>query len=289
MRLLILGGSGMLGHQLLKWFERRCEVRATLRRKEAFYATALRFNSRNSFFDTDACNFEQIAKICADFNPDAVINCIGVIKQRDAARAAIPSITINALFPQQLAELCRQRGIRMIHLSTDCVFSGRKGAYREEDFCDADDLYGRTKLLGEVGEPGCITLRTSIIGPELYHKQSLLEWFLAQQGQTIKGFKNAIYSGFTTCEMCRIIAYLLTKYPQAAGIYHVSSEPISKYDLLTMIRDQLALDITIEPDLSFHCDRSLNSERFGTEFNYRPPSWEKMIAELTQKFKEAPQ
>ncbi len=289
MRLLILGGSGMLGHQLLKWFERRCEVRATLRRKKVFYANAPFFTTRNSFFDTDACNFKRLSTICADFNPDAVINCIGVIKQREAARAAVPSITINALFPQQLAELCRQRGIRMIHLSTDCVFSGRKGAYREEDFCDADDLYGRTKLLGEVGEPGCITLRTSIIGPELYHKQSLLEWFLAQQGQTIKGFKNAIYSGFTTYEMCRIIEYLLTKYPQAAGIYHVSSDPISKHDLLTMIRDQLALNITIEPDLSFHCDRSLNSERFGTEFNYRPPRWEKMIAELTQKFKEAPQ
>jgi dTDP-4-dehydrorhamnose reductase len=170
----------------------------------------------------------------------------------------------------------------MIHFSTDCVFSGKKGNYRESDASDAEDLYGRSKYLGEVSEPNCLTLRTSIIGRELSRTQGLLEWFLSQRG-TIKGFRKAVFSGFTTLEMSRIVEKLLVEYPEAAGIYHVSSDPISKYGLLMLIKDKMGLETIIEPDDAYHCDRSLDSSRFRQEFQYTPPTWVEMVEELVQE------
>jgi dTDP-4-dehydrorhamnose reductase len=164
-------------------------------------------------------------------------------------------------------------------LSTDCIFSGKKGSYLESDPSDAEDLYGKTKYLGEVHEANSLTLRTSIIGRELSRHTSLLDWFLAQAG-TVKGFTNAIYTGFTTLEMSRIIEKMLLEYPDASGVYQVSSDPINKYELLLLIREKLGLDIEIIPDDAFCCDRSLDSSRFRTEFNYTPPTWPAMIEEL---------
>jgi dTDP-4-dehydrorhamnose reductase len=192
---------------------------------------------------------------------------------------------VNALLPHRLALMCADVSARLVHISTDCVFSGARGGYREDDFADAADLYGRTKFLGEVGqEPHCLTLRTSIIGPELARKASLLEWFLAQRTR-VRGFTKAIFSGFTTTELARVIELMLTRYPDASGLYHVSSEPINKYDLLVAIRDALGLDIEIVPDATFEIDRSLDSTRFRSEFNYTPPSWPAMIGELANELR----
>ena len=169
----------------------------------------------------------------------------------------------------------------MIHVSTDCVFSGRKGHYQEDDPSDAEDLYGKTKYLGEVHDSHCLTLRTSMIGRELSRKQGLLEWFLCQRG-SVQGFKNALFSGFTTLELSRIIDKILAEYPEKGGLYHVSSEPISKFDLLTLIKSKMALRVEIIPVEEPRLDRSLDSTRFRSEFNYTPPRWEEMIEELSK-------
>jgi dTDP-4-dehydrorhamnose reductase len=170
-------------------------------------------------------------------------------------------------------------------MSTDCVFSGKKGNYQESDPSDAEDLYGRSKYLGEVHDSHCVTLRTSIIGKELSRKQGLLEWFLAQTG-SVRGFKNAIFSGFTTLEFSRIIEKILTEYPKNSGIYHVSSDPISKFDLLALINKEMGLDIEIIPTEEPRLDRSLDSTGFRREFNYTPPTWKQMIEELSKTLKE---
>lgn len=279
MKILILGGDGMLGHELLRQLRVRHEVRVTLRAALADYARHRLFDTSNSFDGVDVRDFGSVERSIGMFRPDAVINAVGVVKQRSASAESIPSIEINALLPHRLAALCRDNGARLIHMSTDCVFSGKTGNYAEDDFPDAADLYGRSKLLGEVGEAPAITLRTSIIGRELSRKTGLLEWFLAQQG-TIKGYRKAIFSGFTTIEMSRIIEMLLTRFPQAQGLYQVSSAPISKYDLLLRIRNRLGLAIEIKPEDDFRCDRSLNSTRFRAAFNYQPPTWDAMIDEL---------
>jgi len=280
MRILIIGGDGMLGHQLFKHLSASYDARVTLRQALPVYGKYGLFNEENSFTDVDVRSTDRLEETLDEFQPDAVINAAGVIKQRHSAKESIPSIEINALFPHRLAMLSAAYGARMIHISTDCVFSGNKGNYRENELSDAGDLYGKTKFLGEVSEERHIlTLRTSMIGRELSRKKSLLEWFLAQRGP-IKGFKKAIFSGFITQELSQIIEMMMVQYPKASGIYHVSSDPISKFDLLSLIKEGLKLQIEIIPDESFVCDRSLDSNKFRQEFNYNPPSWEEMIDEL---------
>ena len=279
MRILILGGDGMLGHQLFKNLKSSHDVRVTLRQDLAVYNKFMVFSSENTYPGIDVIKIDKLAKVLTNFHPDAVVNAIGIVKQLPEANESIPSLEINALFPHRLALLCKDISARMIHLSTDCVFSGKKGNYKESDTSDPDDLYGRTKFLGEVTEKHCLTLRTSMIGQELSRKKNLLEWFLAQKG-TVNGYKKAIFSGFTTLELSRIIENMILNYPDASGIYHVSSDPISKFDLLSLIKATLKLPIEIIPDESFACDRSLDSSKFRREFKYNPPKWEEMIYEL---------
>lgn len=279
MRILILGGDGMLGHRLLDHLQPRHEVKVTLRQDLLAYASFGIFSKENAYDAIDIRSLERVVEVMADFRPEAVINAVGIVKQRPDAKEIIPSLEINALLPHRLALLCKGIGARLIHLSTDCIFSGKKGSYLESDPSDAEDLYGKTKYLGEVYEANSLTLRTSIIGRELSRHTSLMDWFLAQTG-TVKGFTRAIYTGFTTLEMSRIIEKMLLEHPEASGVYQVSSEPINKYELLQLIRGKLGLDIEIIPDDTFCCDRSLDSQRFRGEFNYTPPSWPDMIEEL---------
>ena len=285
MRILVLGGDGMLGHQLLRQLGTRHEVHATLRRDPKAYDSFGLFDGKLTYFGVDGSSPERLREIMATCRPGAVINAIGVVKQRAEANDAIQSLEINALLPHRLAVLCEAAGARLIHFSTDCVFSGHRGKYRETDVSDAEDLYGRTKYLGEPGDKHCVTLRTSFIGRELTRKTGLFEWFLAQRG-TIRGYTKAIFSGFTTLEMTRIIEKVLAT-PALSGVYHVSSEPISKFDLLTMIRDALGLTTEIEPYDEFQCDRSLDSSRFREALAYRPPGWKAMVEELAQDIRGA--
>lgn len=280
MRILIIGGDGMLGHQLLRHLGAQHEVRATLRRPLDEYPAGL-FSPANAVGGIDVRDAMAVRGVLTSFRPDAVVNAAGIIKQRDEANAAIASIEVNALFPHRLAALCRAAGAYLVHYSTDCVFSGSKCAYTESDAPDPVDLYGRSKLLGEPTGEGCLTLRTSMIGPELSRKTGLLEWFLAQKG-SVPGYRRAVFSGLTTLEHARIVERVLERPPRISGLYHVSGEAIAKYDLLRMIARHFALATEVLPDDAVVIDRSLDSSRFRAAFGYRPPSWEEMIAELAR-------
>jgi dTDP-4-dehydrorhamnose reductase len=281
MRFLILGGDGMLGHQVFKHLSNKHDVRVTLRQEPKTYADFGLFSAENSYSRTDVLHIDRLIEVLGHCQPAVVVNAVGIVKQRPIAKEVVPSIEINALFPHKLASLCKAMNIRMIHVSTDCVFTGRKGSYKETDPSDAEDLYGKTKYLGEVNDSHCLTLRTSIIGRELSRKQGLLEWFLAQQG-SVRGFKNAIFSGFTTLELSRIIEKMSVERFGKGGLYHVSSEPISKFDLLMLIKKKMGLQIEIIPTEDPQLDRSLDSTKFRKEFNYTPPTWEEMIEELSK-------
>ena len=280
MRILVLGASGMLGNAMLRVLDEYeyLEVYGTVRSSDVQRFFPVK-NSARLMSGVDVENQDALMNAFCQVRPQVVINCVGLIKQLAEAGDPLRSIPINALLPHRLARLCAVSGARLVHISTDCVFSGNEGNYKESDTSDPDDLYGRTKLLGEVNEKHCLTLRTSMIGLELSRKKNLLEWFLAQN-ETIKGYKKVIFSGFTTLELSRIIENMIINYPEANGVYHVSSEPISKYDLLSLIKKGLKLPTEIIPDESFSCDRSLDSGKFRQEFNYQPPSWEEMIDEL---------
>jgi dTDP-4-dehydrorhamnose reductase len=280
LRVLILGGDGMLGHQLLLHLRDRHEVRVTLRRPLSAYERYGLFDRGNSYPEVDARDEDRLLEVMADFRPEAVVNAVGIVKQRESAKAAIPSLEINALLPHRLAVMCRAAGARLVHMSTDCVFNVRRGGYTEEDVSDAEDLYGRTKFLGEVAEPGCITLRTSIIGLELSRKGGLIEWLLAQKGE-IPGFTQAIYTGLTTIEMSRVIERVLVEHTDLYGVWQVASEPINKYALLTRFAEVLDReDIRIVPDDSVKIDRSLSGLAFEKATGYHAPGWNETLQEL---------
>ena len=282
MRVLILGGSGMLGHKLSQVYRNRFDTWATVRSSYQAYARYGFFDSKRSLSGVDAFNSDTVVQALATIRPDVVINCIGIVKQVSAAKDPIISLTVNSLFPHKLANLCRAAGARLIHISTDCVFSGSKGGYTEDDVSDAEDLYGRTKFLGEVSAPGCLTLRTSIIGRELQSANGLVEWFLSNRGGSVRGYTRAIYSGFSTRAMADIIANVIENYPDLSGTYHVSSEPINKYDLLCLLRDAFGVQVEIEPYSEVHIDRSLDSSRFRAATNFTPPTWDAMIQAIVE-------
>jgi dTDP-4-dehydrorhamnose reductase len=286
MRVLVFGGDGMLGHELLLAWGGRHEVHVTLRLDLPAYQAYDLFQPSTSHCGIDVRNLQDVVGVLADVRPEAVVNAVGIVKQRASAKEAIPSLEVNALFPHRLAQACRAAGARLVHLSTDCVFSGAKGGYTEQDVADAQDLYGRTKFLGEIHEPDCLTLRTSIIGLELSRRKSLVEWYLAQRGP-VRGYRRAVYSGLTTREMAKAIEHFLVREPQLSGLLHLSSEPITKYDLLAALGERLGRkDVELRPDDNFVCDRSLDSSVLQVRAAYRVPAWSGMLDGLAADIKE---
>lgn len=280
MRVLILGGSGMLGHKLWQTLRERFDTHVTFRGRPAAYARYGIFDAERAVGGVSAQDFDSVVRAFARVRPAAVVNCVGIVKQDAAAKDPLTSIAVNALFPHRLAALCQAGGARLIHLSTDCVFSGRAGNYSEADAQDAGDLYGRTKLLGEVAGEGCLTLRTSMIGRELAGAHGLVEWFLAQRGGRVRGFRRAVFSGFTTGALSGIISGVIADQPNLSGVWHVAAAPINKFDLLTLVKQTYGLEVEIEPDEAFVCDRSLDGGRFREATGFRPAPWPEMIERM---------
>lgn len=243
-------------------------------------ASALPFLSSNLhsgvIAGVDVGNIDNLARLFSGVHPDVVINCIGLVKQLAEADDPLSAISINALLPHRLARLCEMAGARLVHMGTDCVFSGAKGMYTEADVSDAKDLYGRSKYLGEVDYPHAITLRTSIIGHELDSAHSLVGWFLAQKG-SVKGFKRAIFSGLPTVEIARVIRDYVIPHPALHGLYHVSAEPINKFDLLTLVAKHYGKSIELLPDETFVIDRSLDSTRFRAATGFQSAPWVELV------------
>lgn len=212
--------------------------------------------------------------------PNVVLNCIGVVKQLQESKDISTSEIANSKFPHFLSQSCALVGARLIHFSTDCVFSGRTGSYKESDVPDPTDNYGETKIRGELRNERDLTLRTSFVGRELVHFSNLFEWARRQRGTQVRGFRRAIYSGVTTMTLARIVRSLIHDRKSLAGLFHVASQPISKYDLLCSLSDQLDLDLTVIPDDSFVCDRSLDGSRFVNATGITVPDWQEMLADF---------
>jgi dTDP-4-dehydrorhamnose reductase len=282
LRVLVLGANGMLGHVVFRLlatspgFDVFGSVRST---------TGLRFlpaelhQRVHTAVDVESSN--DMTRLFAAVRPSVVINCVGLIKQLPVSGNPLSAISINAMLPHWLAQLCAVAGARLIQIGTDCVFSGSKGSYKENDPADAEDLYGRSKFLGEVDYANAVTLRTSIIGHELDGANSLLSWFLSQEG-SIKGYRKAIFSGLTTPELARVIRDSVIPMPELRGVYHVSAAPISKYDLLTLVAELYGKTIEIQPDDQVMIDRSLNSARFKEATGYSAPAWPEMIKDMKE-------
>jgi dTDP-4-dehydrorhamnose reductase len=280
MRVLILGGTGMLGHKLYQSLEAPLDVWVTTRGKNTDLAKYSFFCPDRVIGGVSAESLESVAKAIDHVKPAVVINCIGIIKQQPLGKDPIACLSINALFPHQLASLCGEKQARLIHISTDCVFAGTRGGYFETDLTDAEDLYGRTKALGETQAPNALTLRTSIIGRELSQGFGLVEWFLSNRGGRVCGFTKAIFSGLTTIELARVIQNVIVEHPALTGLHQVATTPIDKFTLLNLIDAEYATKTQILPSDELHIDRSLVGTRFNNLTGYRPPSWPEMIREM---------
>jgi dTDP-4-dehydrorhamnose reductase len=280
MRVLVIGGSGMLGHTAYRVFAASpgIEAFATLRSDAARRHFPAELQD-GLISGTDVLDTDALTNVMARIRPDIVMNCVGLVKQLASAKDPLSALPINAIFPHRLARLCALLGARMVHVSTDCVFRGDRGMYKENDFADADDLYGRSKLLGEVDAANAITLRTSIIGRELGGSHALVDWFLSQRGR-VRGFTRAVFSGLTTDELTRVVLHHILPRPDLTGLWQVSVAPITKHDLLGLLRDAYGLDTEIVPDASLVLDRSLDSTRFRAATGYVPPEWPAMIAAM---------
>ena len=277
MKVLILGAGGMLGNAVIRVMceNQHLEVFGTIRSNNVpkIFSTEIAKKIITGF---DVTYRDSLVKLFADIKPDVVINCVGLVKQLAEVDDPLIALPINAILPHQLANLCRLTEARLVHISTDCVFSGTKGNYKETDTPDATDLYGKSKYIGELNDTHTITLRVSIIGHELQSAHGLIDWFLAQQG-SCKGFNQAVFSGLPTTVLAAIIRDIVLPKPELSGVYHVAAKPISKYDLLSLVAKVYGKAINIIPDDQLVIDRSLNADRFKSATGYEAPSWEELI------------
>lgn len=277
MKVLVLGASGMLGNAVMRQMHEdpALEVFGSVRASNApaIYAGTL---ASRIITGCDVEDYDALVRLFSRVKPDVVINCIGLVKQLAQVDDPLIALPINAMLPHRLAHLCGLSGARLVHMSTDCVFSGAKGNYTEQDISDAEDLYGKSKFIGEVNYPHVVTLRTSIIGHELNSAHGLIGWFLAQQGRC-KGYRRVIFSGLPTVVLAQIIRDVVIPKPQLSGVYHVAAEPISKYDLLKLVAEVYGKIIEIVPDDTIAIDRSLNADRFFAQTGYKVPSWPELI------------
>lgn len=277
MRVLVFGANGMIGSTVL---------RVLSEKKDWHVFGSVRDGSVKRFFSAeigerliagiDVEHPDSLVKILDKMRPDVVVNCAGLTKHKPEAEDPLVSIPINTLMPHYLAGLCKLVGARLIHVSTDCVFSGEKGSYAESDFADARDVYGKSKALGEVIYTHAITLRTSTIGHELQSKYGLLDWFLSQEGRC-KGYTRAVFTGLPTVVFAQVMRDVVIPHTELSGLYHVAAKPINKYDLLKLIAEVYGKSIDIVPDDKLVIDRSLDAKRFQSATGYLAPEWPELI------------
>lgn len=283
-RVLVLGASGMLGSSMFRALSRDPTLETFGSIREANARQHFVPELHDALIPNVNLNGESgLLSAFAVTKPDVVINCIGIIKQLPNANDHLESLAINSTLPHRLAKYCNATGAKLIHFSTDCVFSGKQGLYKEEDFPDSHDLYGRTKFLGEVAYENSVTLRTSLIGHELNRSKSLIDWFLSQSGE-VKGFTKAIFSGLPTIEIARVVKQHVIPCSKLSGLYHLSVDPINKFDLLNLVATTYGKEIKIIPDDKLVIDRSLNSDRFRTATGFKPKAWPELIKDMHKEF-----
>lgn len=284
MKILLLGGGGLAGNIFIKYFSNLKQsehiLGATFSENESNYHLNLDKKKIHTFYEINAFEYKSINSTLDVFKPDVIINTIGLTKRISNRNDPKLSIYLNSYFPHILFKDCLEKNIKLIHLSTDCIFSGKNGNYTEDDISDASDLYGKTKFLGELKEKNALTLRTSILGPEIRRFLGIYSWFINQK-TNVYGYDKAFFSGITSLELAKIILQIINNKIDLSGVYHLSSERISKFELLDIIKKIKKMDINITKSNAEIYDRSLNNNKFHSEFGYISPKWENMILELT--------
>ena len=269
---LVLGNKGMLGHVLYKTLQ---ETSAN----KKYHVTGINrsvYNTERDSFTLDALEFSDLEQFIINKSPKYIINCIGSLVQASINSPAL-AIQTNSLLPHFLNEISSKYNFKLIHISTDCVFDGKRGAYKESDKKTETNYYGLTKNLGEIDNDRNLTIRTSIIGPEIKLKTTgLFNWVISQKGNTIDGYSGAMWSGLTTIELAKFIIWSLDK--EITGIVHATnSMGISKYNLLQLINKTFELNIQVSENKEYEIDKTLLNTKLH---NYVFPPYIQMIEEM---------
>ncbi|MCZ4306883.1 SDR family oxidoreductase [Zoogloeaceae bacterium G21618-S1] len=281
MRILVLGVSGMLGNAMYRTLSENAdlEVWGSVRSSGAkrYFAESLR---DRILAGVDVENMDSLSALFERVRPQVVVNCVGLVKQLVESNDPLVALPINAMLPHRLSRYCALVGARLVHFSTDCVFSGKRGGYRESDVSDAQDLYGKSKFIGEVSDDAhALTLRTSIIGHELASHHGLVEWFLHQEG-SVRGYRRVVFSGLPTVELSRVVRDVVIPQAGLSGVHHVASAPITKHDLLELVAKAYGKATRIEPDDSVVIDRTLVADQFRDLTGYVAPDWPELVRRM---------
>ena len=281
MRVIILGVSGLIGHKLLQELSTDFEVFGILHKSKNQYGNCSLFSGSNIIENINITEFELLKGVLFAVNPDVILNCVGLTKRKIDINNPLEVITTNSVFPHQLANWAKINHKRVIHFSTDCVFDGKVGNYTEKSLTTAEDIYGRTKALGEINYKHTLTIRSSFIGQELFDKTELLDWFLSQNGKQIKGFRNTYYSGVSTIFMAHVVKNIISNFPNLSGLYQLApNKPISKYELLCIAKGAFGVNVNIIPDDQHIHLPTLDASKLKQEINLTVPSWKEMMSEL---------
>lgn len=286
MKILVLGGAGMLGHQIFLKLQKafgESQVGCTLRKPKSHYDRFQIFKKSKVIEGVDVFDFTRTQEALFSYQPDVIVNCIGLTLRKKELADIEKCYTINGMLPHRLAKWGMQNNCKVIHFSTDCVFDGKKGNYTENDVPTADDPYGQSKFLGEIQHPNSLTLRLSIVGRELEGKTELLEWFLSQKGKSVQGYSKALYSGLTTNKVADEVVRILQSYPQLQGLYQVASQPISKFELLKMANEIFECKTEVNEKSDYIVDKTLSCDRYSSTTGFKKPSWKEMLVQLKKE------
>jgi dTDP-4-dehydrorhamnose reductase len=282
MRILILGGNGMIGHKVYQVLsDVHQDTWVLLRQSLGNIKNSELFNSQKVISEHDLTDLAKLGDTLDNLNPDVIINAVGITIRRGVENSISRSVVVNSALPHFIEEwVDKNDGKRVIHFSTDCVFSGGSGSYTEESVPDANDVYGKTKALGEISGPKSLTLRGSMIGREIENKTELLEWFLKNKSNVVKGFSEVIYSGITTLQMALFVKQIIAQFPNLSGLYNVASLPISKYDLLNLFNEHFKNGSTIIDEKGYKSRKDLIANKFYSKTGFKVPEWKDLVIDL---------
>jgi dTDP-4-dehydrorhamnose reductase len=284
MKILIIGASGFIGHKLLQVLSKDFEIYGLLHRSKKYYGDIPLFNDKKIKEEIDVLNYNRLVEVFDSIQPDIIINCVGITKRKITTNNILETITINSQLPHRLAKWTKENNKKLIHLSTDCVFDGKIGNYNEESLTTAEDMYGRTKALGEVKSSNTLVIRASFIGLELFSKTELLEWFLSKENKTIKGFTNTMYSGVSTIYLSKIVKEIIINHQNLFGLYQLAPiDSISKYDLLFLAKKYFKVNIKIIPDDKQIHKPTLDASKLTKRIGLKVPSWDSMMNQLAKE------
>lgn len=276
MNVAIIGASGLLGSACFRIFDESSDINVIGTFRDPYDAKVFFHNRDQHYVLSDALNIDELERFFETAQPSVVINCTSLSKSELQRGQATQFIPIYCMLPHLLADFSERFAAKFIQISSDGVFSGDRGNYAETDLPDATDLYGRAKLLGEVDYPHCVTLRTSMLGHDALKMNGLVSWFLDQRGSCV-GYTKAVFSGFPVSVLARIFRDYILPIENLTGVYHLASEPISKFDLLKLISEIYNHEITIIPDAKVEINRSLNPAKFNSKTGFSPCSWGEMV------------